>query len=76
MPNIRFYPFNEHTAEFAPEPKPALRFVPEWYKGQSGAKDDNWGIPQGFATSTVKRCMPVFDAMTAGYILSAPCDIF
>tara|TARA_B110000259_G_scaffold186506_1_gene237891 strand:- start:245 stop:967 length:723 start_codon:yes stop_codon:yes gene_type:complete len=75
MPKIRFYPFNEQTAEFAPAPKPGLRFVPDWYKAQAGSKDDEWGIPQGFATSTVKRCMPVFDAMTAGYMLVAPCDI-
>lgn len=76
MPKIKFYPFNELTAEFAEAPKPGARFVPDWYKAQPGSKDDEWGIPQGFATSTVKRCMPIFDAMTAGYIITSPCDIF
>lgn len=33
-------------------------------------------IPQsGTAASTIKRCMPIFDAMTAGYMIVAPCDI-
>jgi len=26
--------------------------------------------------STIKRCMPVFDALTTGYIIPTPCDIF
>ena len=76
MPIIKFYPFNDATAEFAPSPKPGIRFVPDWYKSQPGSKDDEKSIPMGFATSTVKRCMPIFDAMTAGYILGAPCDIY
>lgn len=73
---IKFYPFNEMTEEFAPKPKPAAKFVPEWYREQPGSVNDEWGMSQGFATSTVKRCMPIFDAMTAGYILGAPCDIY
>jgi hypothetical protein len=76
MPKIKFYPFNDATLEFAPAPKPGIRFVPDWYKAQPGSKNDEASIPQGFATSTVKRCMPIFDAMTAGYILGAPCDIY
>lgn len=75
MPKIRFHPHSQMTTEFSPEPKPGIRFVPEWYKAQPGSKNDEEFIPQGMSGSTVKRCMPVFDAMTAGYIMSAPCDI-
>ncbi len=73
---IKFYPFNDQTPDFSPEPKPAARFVPEWYKAQPGSVNDEAMLPHGFATSTIKRCMPIFDAMTAGYILGAPCDIY
>lgn len=76
MPKIRFYPFNEQSADFAPEPKLSSRFVPEWYRAQPSHKGDETLIPEiGMAASTVKRCMPIFDGMTAGYMLSAPCDI-
>lgn len=76
MPTIKFYPFSELSQEFCPKPKPAAKFIPEWYKIQPGSKGDEQMIPQsGMAASTIKRCMPIFDAMTAGYILSAPCDI-
>lgn len=76
MPKIRFYPFSEKSVDFAPEPKQSARFVPKWYKAQPGNKGDDQMIPAiGVAASTVKRCMPIFDGMTAGYMLSAPCDI-
>lgn len=77
MPTIKFYPFSQETKDFALEPAPATRNIPRWYKKQDGNKGDESLIPSsGQAASTVKRCMPVFDAMTAGYMLTAPCDIY
>ena len=73
---ITFYPFSAETESFAPKPVPAIKLVPEWYRRQPGNVDDKNQIPRGFATSTVKRCMPIFDVMTAGYILMTPCDIY
>ena len=58
-------------------PKPADRFVPDWYKnlesyiGEAKKPDGNGGT-----TSTIKRCMPVFDAITTGYILSTHVDVW
>ena len=76
MPTIRFYPFSEVSQEFAPLPQPGIKFIPDWYKAQPGNKGDSEMIPAiGVAASTVKRCMPIFDAITAGYIIVAPCDI-
>ena len=60
------------------KPQPASKFVPEWYKnissfvdlvGHPDAGDGKQGI-------TIKKCMPVFDAITAGYIIPTPCDFF
>ena len=76
MPTIRFYPFSTSTEAFVPKPMPAARVVPQWYKQQPGNKGDEEMIAQaGIAASTIKRCMPIFDAMTAGYMIVAPCDI-
>lgn len=53
-------------------PRPASKYIPNWYKITSnriGEKDPS-GIP------TIKKCMPVFDAITAGYILVTPCDVY
>jgi hypothetical protein len=58
-------------------PKPASKFIPEWYKNiesyLNGKKEPGG---QGGTSATVKKCMPVFDAITAGYIIPSPADIF
>ena len=58
------------------KPKPASAFIPDWYKNMesylSGKKitDGN-----GNGTGTIKRCMPVFDSIISGYIITLPADI-
>lgn len=47
-------------------PYPAKNKLPEWYKNTSPLVDDK---------RTIKKCMPVTDIMTAGYMLPAPVDI-
>lgn len=68
MSVITFYQSHEHIDLLVEPPKPASKTLPDWYKSQSA--------PLGEFGSTIKRCMPIFDAMTAGYILTLPCDIY
>ena len=58
-------------------PKPASGSVPDWYKNMVSYLG-NGKIPTGTknTNATIKRCMPVFDAMTAGYILYTFTDIY
>ncbi len=50
-------------------PKPAVKEVPDWYRntpeyvGEQGKKVVN----NGNTPHTIKKCIPVFDAITAGY---------
>ncbi len=61
------------------KPKPAKEYVPDWYKeakshlSPSGKKEASL---DGLYTTTIKRCMPVWDMMTAGYIMETPYDIY
>ena len=61
------------------KPKPASEYIPEWYKeaksytNPEGKKKPN---VNGTPASTVKRCMPLWDMMTAGYIMETPYDIY
>lgn len=59
------------------QPEPASKFVPDWYKNMesyiSGNKKPNGN---GGTDATIKRCMPVFDAITAGYIITLPADVY
>ena len=58
-------------------PQPADSFVPEWYKKmESYPNNKKKPDGKGGTSGTIKRCMPVFDAITAGYILVTPADIW
>lgn len=77
MSIIKFYPFSKETSHMAPPPTPASKNIPLWYKKQpSYGADEETLLRSGNSASTIKRCMPVFDIMTSGYILYMPCDIF
>lgn len=60
-------------------PQPSDHIIPEWYK-----KTESYvgGIKRPSVSSdeetkaTIKRCMPVFDAITAGYIITSPFDVY
>jgi Family of unknown function (DUF6065) len=57
-------------------PSPASKKLPEWYKNMVGSFDDN---KDAFAVSnsqTMKRCLPIFDAISLGYIICTFTDIY
>jgi hypothetical protein len=58
-------------------PKPASSYIPEWYK-KTESYVDGEKKPNGYGamTATIKKCMPVFDAISAGYIITTYVDIF
>jgi len=59
------------------EPKPGSAFVPDWYKNMDSYMNGS-KVPDGSGSTkaTIKRCMPVFDAITAGYIITLPADVY
>jgi len=59
------------------QPQPASKVIPNWYKNMDSyiggeKKPDGYGG----TTATIKRCIPVFDAITAGYIITSPADVY
>ena len=58
-------------------PEPAFKNIPQWYKDMEsymgGEKVPNGN---GMTTGTIKRCMPVFDAINSGYIIKTPVDVY
>lgn len=62
-----------------PKPKPANEYIPDWYRNaKSYLTPDGKKAPllEGGPSATVKRCMPLWDMMTAGYIIETPTDIY
>lgn len=62
-----------------PKPRPASEYIPQWYKDAKSYTDPSGKKApslDGQPYATVKRCMPLFDMMTAGYIIETPYDIY
>lgn len=68
--NIEFTLIDEslqYTAEF---PSPAEKNLPQWYKKMpSFINNEKKYGPSGNPELTIKKCMPVFDAISFGYII-------
>jgi hypothetical protein len=57
-------------------PVPGVKAVPEWYKKMKTTFANNKTEgKEVHETQTIKRCMPVLDAMTTGYIIKTYTDI-
>lgn len=58
-------------------PEPAFKSIPEWYKNTE-SYDNNVKKPDGNGrtTASIKKCMPVFDAITSGYIIRSQVDLY
>jgi hypothetical protein len=58
-------------------PKPASSLIPDWYKNtESYINKKKKPNGQSGTEATIKRCMPVFDAITSGYIIESPADVY
>jgi hypothetical protein len=69
--------FTNTTGAEIDVPKPASKAVPEWYKNMASyINNEKKPIGDGSTAATIKRCMPVFDAITAGYVIELPADVY
>jgi len=72
MPEVTFVNIKDWEIEKKYSPSPAKNTIPEWYKKIAPYTENEKKI----STSTVKKCMPFFDAMTSGYIIYLPTSIY
>ncbi len=59
-------------------PKPSSSYIPEWYKKMDSYKDNNKNLKleNSRTTATIKKCIPVYDSITAGYIIELQQDVY
>lgn len=58
-------------------PEPAINNIPDWYKKiNSYIGSKTFKVDGHSGNQTIKKCMPVFDAITAGYIIKSYTDIY
>jgi hypothetical protein len=69
--------FTDTTQSNLELPQPASKSIPDWYKNMdSYISKEKKPVGAGKTDSTIKKCMPVFDAITAGYVIKTPADIW
>ncbi len=80
MKKINFRPLTKNAGLIANHPTPASKSLPDWFKNIDpyidGSKKLSWPMMKGMPNLTIKRCVPVLDAMTAGYMVSLTDDLF
>ena len=55
----------------------ARKLIPQWYKElESYMNGEKKPDDKGTTTATIKKCIPVFDAITAGYLILSPADVY
>ena len=71
---IEFSRYNDSTDIHLPVP--SSKFLPEWYKRAKSYLNDEKKPNMNESYVTVKRCVPVFDAITAGYLIVLNKDMY
>jgi hypothetical protein len=74
MKSIKFFSTETVAQKYYPEPM--SKNLPEWFKELPSFMSSKRTITNGQANHTAKQCMPMFDAITAGYALKLDSDIY
>lgn len=71
---IKFHAFSEHTLEVRQRPVPAASLLPQWWRDIPPYTTDKFQLmPAPNVTS--KKCFPLLDGMSSGYIMPLWADI-
>lgn len=74
---IQFIAENKELLYILERPYPALNKLPDWLSNMPSYVGGKRGIDQfSDPNSTIKKCMPVFDAITAGYHIPLISDVW
>jgi len=68
MNEVKFHPVSSVPFQLDVRPVRASNMIPEWYKQQPFGDDK--------PSATIKRCMPILDMMSAGYMYVMPADVW
>jgi hypothetical protein len=76
MKKISFIPMNSTVVSIINPPVLASKHLPDWYQKQNAIIGDKICLSEtGNPNTTIKKCMPVLDDMSAGYFILTPADI-
>ena len=65
--------FDDIPQEFYP--KPASYYLPNWYKETNSYFENKLNTHTNIPQKTIKKCIPIYDSITSGYIIVSAIDI-
>jgi hypothetical protein len=71
---IKFIASGEHVLNVREKPVPASELLPTWWKDMPPFSAGKYDL-QPYSTVTAKKCFPLLDGLTSGYILKLWSDI-
>jgi hypothetical protein len=82
MKKIKFTYLDEYSYRVCEHPKPATQFIPQWFKDMA-PYEKSLDNPEGnkiivenmVSNASAKKCIPMRDAMTSGYIIPLWSDV-
>jgi hypothetical protein len=76
---IKFKAIDSYAMNVAVPPEPASNYVPKWWKDMEAFTSDKLLSKEGsskfYPHVTAKKCFPMIDAITAGYIIPLWADL-
>lgn len=75
QPIITFNNTYPKLVDVFPDPEPASKNLPTWYKQQPAYHQNNKDVINGVQQLTIKKCTAFFDGLIMGYVLKCPVDI-
>lgn len=74
---ISFIADSKEMLDLLERPFPAIKRIPDWMSTMPSYVDGRKEVDENNqTTSTIKRCMPVFDCLTAGYYIPLHSDVW
>jgi hypothetical protein len=72
---IEFTLVEKSLEAVAEKPSPSIKSLPKWYKDMPSFTDKEIEYKDGSVNETLKKCIPVLDSMSNGYIIKTWTDV-
>jgi hypothetical protein len=75
MPNIEFEYLDNYSFEVCEHPEPGSKSLPKWFKEMAPYEGHKLSVYNKKSSATAKKCTPMLDAMSSGYVVKLWADV-
>jgi len=75
MLNIEFQYLDKYSFEVCEHPEPASRSLPKWFMDMAPSVGGKLSVRDRISSASAKKCTPMLDAMSGGYIVKLWSDV-